>query len=385
MVLGSFELFPLSDGFFALDGGAMFGVVPRVFWQKTNPPDDRNRITLALRPLLVKTPAALVLIETGIGDKQGGKFRDIYRVEHSAQLLDTLAQAGFRPEQVTHVIHTHLHFDHAGGATRVSSTDCTDSTDSKSKTRRVASTDCAGSTDSWSQTQRTQRSQRVEPGVEGGRAEARPGPEESGARRQGSAPSSADRVVPTFPNAEYWVQEKEWQMALEPDVRSRASYLPENYAAIEQAGLLRLAQGDAEVTPGVRVILTGGHTAGHQVVVIDATSAEGRVREGTVPVVDATSAEGKMQDARCKVQSAESSGKAIYWGDLIPTCSHVNVPYVMGYDTMPLQTMEWKEKLLARVLAEDWLMFFEHDPEKACARLRKSGDRYECVAVEDGR
>ncbi|MEO0108473.1 MAG: MBL fold metallo-hydrolase [candidate division WOR-3 bacterium] len=280
MKFGNLEVFALSDGFFALDGGAMFGVIPRVFWQKTNPPDERNRITLALRPLLVRTPEALVLVDTGIGDKQDQKFKEIYRVNHSVHLLDSLRKAGFRAEDVSHVINTHLHFDHCGGNTIL-------------------------------------RKDRLS---------------EQGVPAQ---------VVPAFPRAKYCVQREEWQTAIRPDVRSQASYRPENFLPVEQAGQLRLLDGKQELTPGVTVIKTGGHTRGHQLVVV------------------------------------ESAGqKLVYWGDLIPTTSHINVPYIMGYDTMPLVTIEQKEQLLAQVVRERWLMCFEHDPHVAFARLRKQGTGY---------
>ncbi len=278
MHFGELELFSLSDGFFALDGGAMFGVVPRVFWQKSNPPDERNRITLALRPLLVKTPRALVLMETGIGDKQDAKFQEIYNVKHTNHLLDSLAQAGFKPEGVTHVVNSHLHFDHCGGNTR------------------------------WG----------------------------AGTGGQGSG-----QAVPTFPNARYYIQEKEWAMATHPDKRSKASYLSENFMPVFEAGQLVQVQGDTEIVPGVSVVYTGGHTGGHQSLIV------------------------------------RSQGKtAIYWGDLIPTTSHINVPYVMGYDTVPLQTMDQKEKLLKQVLNENWLMYFEHDPEVCCGYLEEKDGKY---------
>jgi glyoxylase-like metal-dependent hydrolase (beta-lactamase superfamily II) len=282
MHFGEFELFSLSDGFFALDGGAMFGVVPRVFWQKSNPPDERNRITLALRPLLIKTPAALVLMETGIGDKQDVKFQEIYKVKHTSHLLDSMAQAGFKPEDVTHVVNSHLHFDHCGGNTR------------------------------WGS------------GV--------------------GEPATSHQppvVVPTFPNAKYYVQAKEWGMATHPDKRSKASYLSENFMPVLEAGQLVVVPGDTEIVPGVSVVYTGGHTGGHQSLIV-------RSQKKT----------------------------AIYWGDLIPTVSHINVPYVMGYDTMPLQTMDQKEKLLKQVLAENWLMFFEHDPEVCCGYLAEKDGKY---------
>ena len=301
MHFGELELFSLSDGFFALDGGAMFGVVPRVFWQKSNPPDERNRITLALRPLLIKRIAeektdageapqrTLVLMETGIGDKQDDKFQEIYKVKHTSNLLDSLVQAGFKPDDVTHVVNSHLHFDHCGGNTR------------------------------WGA------------GVGG-----------QGADNQPPATSHQPLVaVPTFPNAKYIVQAKEWAMATHPDKRSKASYLPENFMPVFEAGQLVQLQGDTEIVPGVSVVYTGGHTGGHQSLIV------------------------------------RSKGKtAIYWGDLIPTASHINVPYVMGYDTVPLQTMDQKEKLLKQVLNENWLMFFEHDPEVSSGYLSEENGRY---------
>jgi len=118
---GSFELHSLSDGFFGLDGGAMFGVVPRPLWEKTNPPDDRNRIRLALRPLLIIAGPNRVLVDTGIGDKWDSKGRDVYRIEKTDTLVASLARLRLTPEDMTHVVLTHLHFDHAGGATRFDS------------------------------------------------------------------------------------------------------------------------------------------------------------------------------------------------------------------------------------------------------------------------
>ncbi len=117
--MGDFELYSLSDGFFGLDGGAMFGVVPRPLWEKTNPPDDRNRIRLALRPLLILAGPNRVLVDTGIGDKWDSKGRDIYRIEKTDTLDASLARLKLTPDDITHVVLTHLHFDHAGGATRL--------------------------------------------------------------------------------------------------------------------------------------------------------------------------------------------------------------------------------------------------------------------------
>ncbi len=122
MRLGDFELHSLSDGFFGLDGGAMFGVVPRPLWEKTNPPDDRNRIRLALRPLLIIAGSDRILVDTGIGDKWDARARDIYRIEKTSTVEASLARLGLSPDEITHLVLTHLHFDHAGGTTRFNQT-----------------------------------------------------------------------------------------------------------------------------------------------------------------------------------------------------------------------------------------------------------------------
>lgn len=279
MRIGDFEIYPIYDGFFALDGGAMFGVVPKVFWEKTNPADNRNRITLALRTMLVKTTKELVLVDTGIGDKFQERFKDIYRIDKSYTIEDSLQTVGLKPEDINIVINTHLHFDHCGGNTRIDST---------------------------------------------------------------------GEVVPRFPKAIYYIQEAEWRQGLNPDVRSKASYLKENFEPLEKFGNLRLIEGDQEIIPGVEVIKTAGHTYGHQIVLIKSNQQ-----------------------------------KAVYWGDLIPTVSHLNVPYVMGYDLFPLTTMEWKEKLLAKALVEKWLMFFEHDPKYGFGYLRQDQGKWAFVPVKE--
>ena len=213
MNLGGFRLHSLSDGFFGLDGGAMFGVVPKPVWERTNPADSRNRIRLASRPLLIVTPTERVLVDTGIGDKWDTRNTDIYRIEHTDTIESSLARAGFKPEDITKVVLTHLHFDHAGAATRL---------------------------------------------------------------------DSSGKPVPRFPNARYYVQQKEWEAAVNPNRRSRASYVPADFLPVQDAGLLELIDGDLQLEPGLELVLTGGHTAGHQIAVISA-NPEFRIRSSPLP------------------------------------------------------------------------------------------------------
>ncbi len=203
--LGSLRIHALDAGGQRLDGGAMFGVVPKPLWEKRIQPDTRNRIPLAMRCLLVETPNALVLIDNGAGNKESDKFRDIYGIENDStegrptRLEDALAAAGFSTDDIEIDIDTHLHFDHAGGNTRV---------------------DAEG------------------------------------------------RVQLAFPRARYVVQRGELAFARLDNERIRASYLPHNFDPVEEAGRLELVIGEVEVVPGIRVRRTPGHTPHHQSVLV---------------------------------------------------------------------------------------------------------------------
>ena len=204
--LGAFTLHAIESGLQRLDGGAMFGVVPKPLWERRIPADERNRIPLGLRCLLVETPDELVLIETGLGNKENEKFRDIYGVDNAAstpahpdRLHEALASLGFAADDVGIVIDTHLHFDHAGGNTF---------------------RDAEG------------------------------------------------QVRVAFPRARYHVQRGEWEWAHQANERTSASYLPDNYEPVMAAGLLHLVDGDVQIAPGLSVYRTPGHCPHHQSVLI---------------------------------------------------------------------------------------------------------------------
>jgi glyoxylase-like metal-dependent hydrolase (beta-lactamase superfamily II) len=208
--VGRLRCHTLEGGRQRLDGGAMFGVVPRTLWRTRIEPDDRNRIPLAMRCLLVEHPEGVVLIDTGLGNKEDGKFLDIYGVENqglegATQLEDALASAGFLPRDVRWVINTHLHFDHAGGNTS------------------------------------------MDPDLE------------NDPRRH---------IRPTFPNATYIVQRGELEFARHTNERTRASYLPHNFEPIAAAHRWQLVDGDTEILPGIFLRLTPGHVPFHQAVLI---------------------------------------------------------------------------------------------------------------------
>lgn len=270
MRFGDLELFLIEDGGFRLDGGAMFGVVPRVMWAKSDPPDDHNRIQLAANTLLVKTGEANVLIDTGMGGKWGDKEKEMFAVDEPRTLITDLARVDLHPNDITHVVQTHLHFDHAGGGTYI---------------------------------------------------------------------DQHGELKVQFPNARYYVQKGEWEVASNPNLRDRRSYKPENLQPLADAGVLELIEGDTEILPGVRTRVTGGHTKYHQIVLV------------------------------------ESNGQtAVFNGDLIPTASHLPVPYVMAYDLYPQQTMEVKGPFLEEAHEGGYLMVFEHGPEVKAGHLHK-GER----------
>lgn len=272
MKLGHFEIHPITDGVLYLDGGAMFGIVPKVLWEKHHPADEKNRIRLELGVLLIKAHGRHILVDTGIGNKCGEKFIEMYGIERRPSIETCLLKYGLTAGEIDLVINTHFHFDHAGGNTR-----------------------------------------RDEKG----------------------------RILPTFSKAAYFIQKGEWAAAMSPSERTQGSYLLENYEVLGGRPCLNLLDGDSKILKGVSVIRTPGHTAHHQAVFL------------------------------------ESNGeKAVFLGDLIPTVSHIPLPYIMGYDLFPLTTLETKRRLLEQAYEEHWLLIFQHDPKIRMGYLRWMKDRF---------
>ena len=276
MRLGDIELHLLGDGTFRLDGGAMFGVIPRPMWEKKSPPDDRNRILLATNILLIHAAGKRILVETGSGDKWNAKQESIYAFETSGRLPERLAKAGVTPESVDIVINTHLHFDHCGWNTRI---------------------------------------------VNG-------------------------RTVPTFANARYIVQRREFEHACAPTDRDRASYFPDNFMPMKESGQWDFLEGDAEIMPGIELIVFAGHIQAMQCVKIT------------------------------------GGGQTIFFvADLVPTAAHLSYPWIMGYDLYPLTTLENKKKWLPIVARENWTIIFGHDPHMPAAKLREREGGFDATPV----
>lgn len=267
MKLGAFDIYPLSDGRFALDGGAMFGVVPKVLWEQCCAADELNRIPLSVTALLIRAHGKNILVDTGLGSKEDEKFRRMFAVERTLTLLGSLKRLGLGPDDIHMVINTHLHFDHAGGNTR-------------------------------------------------------------------RDPDGTLR--PTFSKARYFVQQGEFEDAARANERTKASYRRDNFTPIAHVNQWEFLRGDTELLPGVTAVVTAGHTRCHQGVRIES--------------------EGKV---------------AFFLGDLIPTVSHLPLPYIMGYDLFPIQTLETKRWVLDRAFEERWLLLFEHDPLVQAGYVRR--------------
>jgi glyoxylase-like metal-dependent hydrolase (beta-lactamase superfamily II) len=262
LTLGQFELHAVVDGTFALDGGQMFGVVPKPLWERKAPADARNRVRLSLTCLLIRNGRQIILVETGIGEKFDAKFKDVYDVRHPPTLLSSLAELGLRPEDIHIVINTHLHFDHCGWNTR---------------------------------------------------------------REDG-------KTAPTFPRARYLIQRGEWERAVNPSERERASYLPEFFLPAESQ--TEFLEGDAEVVPGVRVEVVPGHTR-------------------------------HLQGVR--IESGDEC--AFFISDTVPTAVHLPYPWIMSFDLYPMETLASKKRLLPELAERRAIVVFPHDPDVPWLRL----------------
>ena len=277
MKIGKYKLSIIESGFFGLDGGAMFGIVPKPLWEKSNPSDEANRIKLSTRHLLLvedaygKNGNRRIIIDTGMGDKWDEKLNNIYAVDENVSMKSALEKKGLKVEDITDVILTHLHFDHTGGST-------------------VANN---------------------------------------------------GKLEPAFPNAKYYVQKQNYDWGINPSQRDKGSYLIENFKPLFGEGVLKFINGNESFDDEIEFIVVNGHTFGQQMVKV-----------------------------------SDGSSTILFCADLIPTISHIPLPYIMGYDLQPLVTLEEKKKYLKLAVDENWKLFFGHDPEIALATVKKLDKGY---------
>lgn len=263
------KLYPILTGNLKLDGGAMFGVVPKALWNKGYPADENNLCNWAMRCLLIEDEDRLILIDNGIGDKQDEKFLKYYYLNGDDTLEKSLAKYGFKPTDITDMILTHLHFDHCGGSIKYAD---------NGKEYKLA-----------------------------------------------------------FPNATYWASRQQYEWAVEPNRREKASFLKENILPIEQSGHLKLIEKEGQILPKITVKLFNGHTDGQ-----------------LIPYID-------------------YNGKTVaFMADLLPSTAHVPMSWIMAYDVRPLETLKDKERFYKDALENNIILFFEHDLYNECCTLHET-------------
>lgn len=274
-VFGNFELYPVEAGRIMLDGGAMFGVVPKTLWSKQIPADDKNRIPMGMRCLLIKSneTGKIYLVDNGSGDKFSEKMASIYGLDYEhSDLVSSLEKCGVEPGEITDMVFTHLHFDHCGGTTTY---------------------------------------------------------------------NKEGEIKELFPNAAYHVNKHHWKTATHPNAREKASFFSENIDPIKNSGRLNLLDDHHAFEPGFDTLPMDGHTAGQQLPVF--------TNNGTT---------------------------IVYAADLIPTFAHIPLPWVMGYDMKPIQTLKEKESFLNQATEENWYLFLEHDAEHEVVTVQKENGKF---------
>ncbi|NCO64493.1 MAG: MBL fold metallo-hydrolase [Flavobacteriales bacterium] len=257
------NLYPINSGNFKLDGGAMFGVVPKSIWHKTNPADANNLIDLTARCLLIEDGNRLVLIDSGMGNKQGEKFFGYYYLYGDDTLEKSIKNHGFHPNDITDVFLTHLHFDHCGGSIQ------------------------------WNH--------------------------------------NKTGYEPAFKNAQFWSNQDHWLWATQPNKREKASFLKENILPMQESGQLKFTSIPKEKT------LKNSELG------FDVFFADGHTDKQMIPII-------------------QYKNKTIcFMADLLPTVGHLPLPFVMGYDTRPLLTLDEKETFLNLAADNNYYLFLEHD------------------------
>jgi len=271
------KLYSINTGYFKLDGGAMFGVVPKTIWNKINPADEKNLCSWALRCLLIEDGNRLILVDNGNGDKQDAKFFSHYYLHGDDTLDKSLAKYGFHRDDITDVFLTHLHFDHCGG----------------------------------------------------------------------SIVRNGDKLVPAFKNANYWSNTRHWDWAVHPNEREKASFLKENILPIEESGRLKFILPGSEFDPRKLKSSFFSET-------ISIRFVNGHTESMMLPQIN-------------------YNGKTVvFMADLLPSHGHIPIPYVMAYDMFPLTSLNEKKMFLKEAIDNDYILFFEHDPQYECCTLQQT-------------
>ncbi|HYM95476.1 MAG TPA: MBL fold metallo-hydrolase [Chitinophagaceae bacterium] len=270
------KLYSINTGYFKLDGGAMFGVVPKSIWNRVNPADENNMCNWALRCLLIEDGNRLILVDNGIGEKQDAKFFSYYYLHGDDTLDKSLARYGFHRDDITDMFLTHLHFDHCGS----------------------------------------------------------------------SIMQEGEKLIPAFKNAIFWSNQKHWDWAVNPNEREKASFLKENILPIQESGQLKWINVPASINEKLSQSVFNEH--------ISIRFVSGHTESMMLPQINYN---GKI---------------IVYMADLVPSQGHIPLPYVMAYDMFPLTTLNEKRSFLKEAVDNDYILFFEHDPQYECCSLQQT-------------
>ena len=282
MIIGKYRLYSIETSEFGLDGGSMFGIIPKPLWEKEAPADEMNRIKMVTRSLLLVSEDRKVLVDTGNGTKWEEKYRKIYNIDTSRYNIEiSLAKHGFCADDITDVICTHLHFDHAGGNTKI----------------------------------------------------------------------EYETIVPTFPNATYWVSRENWELANHPSQKDSGSFMEMDWKVLAENSMTQIVDGKEPFIDSIDIYLTYGHTAGLM-----------------HPVI------------------SDSANTVFYGADLFPMAAHIPIPWVMAYDIQPVVTVQEKEVLLPKFAEGNWILFLEHDPNNQACTIHQHEKHFkmkDAVAISE--
>jgi len=246
----------------------MFGVVPKTLWQKSNPADELNRVSLKTRCLLLRSNSKTILVDTGIGNNWDEKFSRIYNVDgQNTELMNSLNEKGISRENVTDVLLTHLHFDHTGGSVILTN----------------------------------------------------------------------GKYEPAFPNAKHYVQKRHFELAINPTEKDKASFIKDRFMPLIENDMIKFIENEIQFDDNISFVISNGHTDSMQLIKI-----------------------------------SDSSKTVLYAADLFPFASHIPLPYIMAYDINPLVTLADKKRILTKAIEEEWILFFEHDPEIVAATVSQN-------------
>lgn len=278
MKLGKFQIDVIVENTAYVDGGMMFGVVPKKLWSKDVQVNEQNLVPMDLNVFVIRTGEMILLVDTGLGEMLSERQQKIYGTAPESRLESGLAELGIKPDEVDYVIHTHLHLDHVGGAVK---------------------------------------------------------------------DDGDGNPVPRFSRAQHILQKLEWEAANDPDERSEAAYDKSKFMPLYDAGLLKIIEGNVELIPGIKLVLTGGHTMGHQGVIV------------------------------------ESEGERLFlFADIVPFQSHIRPAYVASADLFPLETIKIKKELLPDIAQHGWYLGFDHEIDIKVCRIIDTGMKLVAEKVE---